>query len=129
MSINDRVKQVRLQVGYTQVKFGERIAVAQQHLTNIERGERAVTDRIIKIICFEFNISEEWLRYGTGEMFHPSETLSLDEYAKQNHLTALEYDLVKGYIQLDLETRKTVITHIKTVFDKHSRIDDTNNNN
>jgi len=76
MTINERVKALRKHLGLTQVEFGSRVAIAQSYLTNIERGEREVTDKIFKLICLEFSVNEEWLRNGTGEMFI---TLSRDE--------------------------------------------------
>lgn len=35
----------------------------------LEKGERAPSDRTIADICREFDVSEEWLRTGTGPMF------------------------------------------------------------
>ena len=36
---------------------------------NIEIGRIAMTDRVIGDICRAFNVSEDWLRTGEGEMF------------------------------------------------------------
>ena len=36
---------------------------------NIGNGVRGVTDQMFKSICREFNVREEWLRNGEGEMF------------------------------------------------------------
>lgn len=35
----------------------------------LEKGERVPSDRTIADICREFDVSEEWLRTGTGPMF------------------------------------------------------------
>lgn len=35
----------------------------------LEKGERAPSDRTVADICREFDVSEEWLRTGTGPMF------------------------------------------------------------
>ena len=69
MTINERVRALRKELGMNQTEFGERIAISQNHLTGIETGKRAVTDRTIKLICIEFNVSEEWLRTGNGPMY------------------------------------------------------------
>ncbi len=69
MSIHNRVRQVRTALKMTQKDFGSRIAVAQSYLTNLETGKRDITEKIIKIICSEFNVNEQWLRTGDGEMF------------------------------------------------------------
>lgn len=64
-----RVKEVRKSLGLTLDKFGERIGVGKSAISNIERGTRGFTDQMLKAICREFNVNEEWLRDGSGEMF------------------------------------------------------------
>lgn len=70
MTINERIKLLRKALKLTQTEFGEKVAIAQGHLTNIETGKRDVTDKNIKIICLEFNVNENWLRTGEDEMFN-----------------------------------------------------------
>lgn len=71
MTINERIKVLRTcdDVGLTLEKFGERVGVKKSALSLIESGKNKVTDQMFKSICREFNVSEEWLRYGTGDMF------------------------------------------------------------
>lgn len=39
----------------------------------MERGNAPITERTIIAICSKFNVNEDWLRYGTGEMFNTIE--------------------------------------------------------
>lgn len=68
MTLKDRIKKIRKENKLTQVEFGERIGVKGNTITNYENGLRNPTDAIILSICREFNINEEWLRTGKGEM-------------------------------------------------------------
>lgn len=120
MSIHNRVKELRLVLGLNQTEFGERIAVTQSHLSSMEKGNREVTEKNIKIICHEFNVSEEWLRTGQGEMFVQTDSFSLDEYAKKANLSALEYDIIRGYMELDEKTRRSLLSHFASIFSKHA---------
>lgn len=120
MEINERVRLIRTHLKLTQGEFGKKIVVAQNYLSNIENGYRDVTEKIIKIICSEFNVNEEWLRYGKGEMFVQTDTFSLDEYAKKNNLTALEIAIMKGYMELDEDIRKTLLKHVENLFKGNS---------
>lgn len=67
--MKDRIKQIRKNAKLTQVEFGEKIGVKGNTITNYENGLRNPTDAVILSICREFNINEDWLRTGEGEMF------------------------------------------------------------
>lgn len=76
MTQHERVKEVRKSMNLTLEKFGEQLGVGKTAISNIETGNRNLTDQMAKSICREFNVNEEWLRNGTGEMFlKPSNTL------------------------------------------------------
>lgn len=55
-----------------QEDFGRQIGLTQTSLSMIERGVNNLTDKNIRLICSAFNVSEEWLRNGTGNMFNDS---------------------------------------------------------
>ena len=67
--VKSRIKQIRKSFGLTQVEFGAKIGVKGNTITNYENGLRNPTDAVILSICREFDVNEEWLRYGIGEMF------------------------------------------------------------
>ena len=69
--MKDRIKQVRKSQKLTQAAFGDIIGVKGNTITNYETGLRNPTDAVIKSICREFGVSEEWLRTGKGSMFIP----------------------------------------------------------
>lgn len=116
MKINERVLLIRQTLGLSQEMFGEKIGLTKSGISNIEKGNRSVTERHIKLISSQFNVSEEWLRTGQGEMFIQTDLFSLDEYAKRSNLSALEYDIIRGYMDLDEEMRKALLAHFKNIF-------------
>lgn len=67
---NDRIKELRRELGLNQTDFGSRIGVKQTTVAGYENGTRAPLDTVITSICREFNVSETWLRTGEGEMFN-----------------------------------------------------------
>ena len=66
--MNNRIAQVRKQVGLTQEKFAERIGLTRNFVWMIEKGDRVPSDRTISDICREFGVREEWLRTGEEPM-------------------------------------------------------------
>ena len=69
--MKDRIKAIRKHYDLTQAEFGDRIGVKGNTITNYENNLRNPSDAIIVSICREFNVNEEWLRTGNGEMFQP----------------------------------------------------------
>ncbi len=67
--MKERIKYIRKEIGLTQAEFGEKIGVKGNTVTNYETGLRNPTDAVIRSICREFDVNEEWLRNGTGEVF------------------------------------------------------------
>lgn len=69
MTINQRVKQVRHALNLSQAKFARALSMSNGYVAGIELEHNQVNDRIIKLICFTFNVRECWLKTGEGDMF------------------------------------------------------------
>ena len=67
--MKDRIKKVRREFNLTQQEFADKLGIKRGAIANYEIGRNEPTRAIISLICREFNVSEEWLRYGIGEMF------------------------------------------------------------
>ena len=68
-NINKRIKNLRKTLNMTQVSFSQVIALSSGYLAGIETEKRRVNNRLIKLICSSFNVNEQWLRSGEGNMF------------------------------------------------------------
>ena len=69
--MNERIREVRKELGLSGEKFGAKIGLKKVAISQLETGRSNPTDQTIMSICREFNVSEEWLRNGTGDMFVP----------------------------------------------------------
>lgn len=69
--IAENIRLLRKTKGLSQTEFAKRIYVSRDVISNIELQRVEPTDLIISAICNEFDINEEWLRTGNGEMFKP----------------------------------------------------------
>ncbi len=67
--MKDRIKKIRKELDLTQQEFADRIGVKRGGIANYEIGRNEPTDSVISLICREFNVNEDWLRTGEGEMF------------------------------------------------------------
>jgi transcriptional regulator with XRE-family HTH domain len=64
--INERIRQVRKSQNLTLEKFGEKLGVKRNTVSQWENGVNNITDSTIMLICKEFNVNEDWLRNGQG---------------------------------------------------------------
>lgn len=67
--MNERLKILRKSLKLTQQEFADRIGIKRNSLANYEIGRNTPIDAIVVSICREFNVNEDWLRTGNGEMF------------------------------------------------------------
>lgn len=71
--MKQRLRELRKTLNLNQTEFGNRIGVKQSTITGYETGKRIPLDSVIFSICREFNVNEDWLRSGEGDMFLPQE--------------------------------------------------------
>lgn len=77
--MKDRLKKLRKELNLTQQAFADKIGIKRNTIANYEVGRNEPIDAVISLICREFDVNEEWLRTGKGEMF--IEVLPEDELA------------------------------------------------
>ena len=73
MTQGERIREVRNTLGLTLEKFGDRLGVTKVAISNIEKGNRNLTEQMTKSICREFSVDYMWLTTGEGEMFIDSD--------------------------------------------------------
>lgn len=74
LNIGERIEILRKDLSMSRRVFGERLGVSESVIVNIEYDRLKRPDQketLYKLICKEFNVNEEWLRTGKGEMFLP----------------------------------------------------------
>lgn len=67
--MGERIKELRKALGLTQKEFADRIKVKRNTVATYEMGRSTPSDAAISLICREFNVNENWLRTGEGQMF------------------------------------------------------------
>lgn len=67
--MNERIKKLRKELDLTQQKLADVLGMKQNTIAQYEMGRTIPSDAIIRSICREFHVNEDWLRTGHGEMF------------------------------------------------------------
>ena len=69
MQLHERIREVRTALGLSQAKFATRMAISSSYLADIELNNKPATERIVRLLSAEFNVNDQWLRTGQGDMF------------------------------------------------------------
>lgn len=86
-SFGERISALISELGITKTSFADRLNITQPYVSKLIKNGTP-SDRLIEDICEKFNVREEWLRTGEGEMFSP-----LD---RQDQIANLTATLFKG---------------------------------
>ena len=118
--MHERIKKLRKTLDLTQQEFAEKLGIKRNTIAQYEIGRNIPIDAVIKSICREFGVSEEWLRDGIGEMFEeiPEEDVysrAAAEALKNDDALAIEG--MKLYYSLSPEARKAAEEHILKLAD------------
>lgn len=115
MEMHDRIRELRKNhLNLSQEAFGERLGVSRSVINNIERNALARPDQklsLIRLMCKEFNVREEWILNGTGPMLVQPDTFSLDTFVKERGMSDLELRILKRYFALDAKTRQDALAY------------------
>ena len=67
--MNSRISFLIDELGIKKAGFAKRLNLSQPFVSELCSGKSKPSDRTISDICREFDVNEEWLRTGEGEMF------------------------------------------------------------
>lgn len=122
MTINDRIKELRKKLGFTQIEFAEKIGLKKSAASWIEKNGSNVTTQNIQLICNAFNVSERWLVEGTGEMFTNAEEQLLNKMVKAYNMSAEELAFVRHWLEQPDEVRHIVIDYAMGLATRIARV-------
>lgn len=67
--MKERLKKLRKTLDLTQQEFADKLKVPRNTIGGYEVGKSNPSDAAVNNICNIFNVNEDWLRTGNGEMF------------------------------------------------------------
>ena len=113
--MNERIKKLRKVLDLTQQEFGERLGIKRNTIATYESGRNEPIDAVVSLICKEFNVNEEWLRDGTGEMFKAAPSTALDALAEEYNYSHRDYVIVEKFSNLSRKDRDVILNFITEV--------------
>ncbi len=113
--MNERLNLLRKTLKISQEEFGKRLGVTGASISRLEKGERNITEQMIKSICREFNVDYIWLTTGEGEMFVDSDDDIMESIDRiMSGENEFHKNLFKTFARLD----ENELSALETVIDK-----------
>lgn len=117
MEFGERLKSLRKELRLSQESFGEKVGIKKAAVSKLENGENPASERTVKLICTEFKVNYLWLTEGIGPVFSDYEGAILDELTENFHLDETDREIVRAFLEMSDEERKTIkqmIHYIRT---------------
>ena len=67
--MKNRIKELRESLGKSQSELAKDLGLSRNYISLVENGNRNLSEQSQKVLCTLYNVNEEWLKSGTGEMF------------------------------------------------------------
>ena len=99
----------------SQADFASRLGVTGAGISKIESGQRNLTDQMILLICKEFNVNENWLRYGTGDIYQKESPDCLEQLVLKYSLNEFDKNLIYEYAKLDEKKRAAIKEYVLNI--------------
>lgn len=114
METYERLRALRKALGLSMSEFGKAIGLSHSGLSSIESKTRNVTEKHIKLVCAAFpQVSENWLRYGEGDMFRQNDNDYIDTVCENLGLDDVARSMLRAYVQLDSQSKRIVSDYIR----------------
>lgn len=106
--MKNRIKLLRKDLKLTQKAFGSTISLSCSQIACYENGTRSLTERALNDICRVFNVNENWLKYGIGNMYSD---LSNEDEIK---------NLINDFISDNNMIKKDIINSLLKIHDENT---------
>lgn len=111
--MKDRLKKLRDALNISQQVFSDRVKIAQSTYAQFETGRRIPKDIHISQIGQAFNVNEEWLRNGKGNMFAASSDTVINDLCDKYAFSSIERKMLEAYCALDAKYRAGVLKYVE----------------
>ena len=119
MTINDRFKLIRKELGLSQETFGSRIGITNSAVSKIEKGENKVTESLIKLLRSEYKVDPFWLETGIwDDKFTAIPETIIDSLVDEYKLDDYDRFIIEAYVEAPPEQQKAIKDFLLTLAEK-----------
>lgn len=121
MDINQRIRYLRKDLKLSQGEFGEKIGLKHGAISRLEKSGNTVIDQNISLICNVFNVEEQWLRTGEGQMYRDNLVDPPFLFGDQN-ISPEQLEMIQTFLALPQEQQNIILQAIGIIGKVYSKI-------
>lgn len=119
--MKSRIREVRNNLKLSQEEFAENLGLSRNFIWQIEKGDRQPSDRTISDICRIYNVNEDWLRNGSGNMYLArNRSQILTDYVSEcmKKPDSFKARFTEGMAKLTEDQWEQIASIVNTIFDQ-----------
>lgn len=120
MTIGERVKFIREDLGLSQAGLGSTMGVSRDVINNIERDRVKNPDTMLRLLCKTHRVSYLFLLEGFGDPYVGVPSIIMEDVIEEYGLDETDKLLIEEYVKLDKDTRTAFKGYLSRVFEKAS---------
>ena len=109
-SIGDRFKEIRKMLEFNQRKFASELGISQTHISSIELGKDQPSSSLIRLVCMQYNLNEDWLGTGVGTPIKETANIEIPENNMLEAYSALRVRLEREIREASAEDAALIIS-------------------
>ena len=113
MTLAQRIKNLRKELGLNQTEFAQRVGITQTSLSQIEGEKNGISYDVYKAIVSEFAVDPIWLMDGVGSMFLLSDRAQSrsDKFGALPLVIQIDSDLEENIVMVDKKAAAGYLQH------------------
>lgn len=120
MTENERIRKLRKEIlGLTLDKFSKALGVSRSAISDVENGRNALSNQMVMLIRKVYNVNEEWLRTGEGDVFRnitdEERTAETIDYVMEIDPDSEKLTLINKLKDLDDETVHALLMLVEAI--------------
>jgi transcriptional regulator with XRE-family HTH domain len=113
--LEERIKQRRIELGWSQAELARRMFVSQPSVAEWESGRKAPHLKNMARLAMLLGVSFDWLSTGRGDMLPPAGAMTRQESAEFDWLLPEERQLLSSYSRLKPAQRAALLGFLETL--------------
>lgn len=116
MTLAERIRYIREDLGLSRAAFGDTLGISGDVVNNLERNRVNISESILRLICKTHRVNYFWLTEENGDPYVGVPEIVIDEAIEEYGLDDQDKKIIEEYVKLDPAIRQAFKNYLKSIF-------------